>query len=160
MIGPAVTRDEWEIGPGRRRLPIRTTAGSCSSSPSIPVREFPVIGPDGAVHVEPFYTVMGFAANEDGVAILARASQKQVVNVAQHGGICGVLVSHSRPTIGRPARRTARASVASRPECRRWRAIGVNVSAAGPVSAGRLICGRLSHVAASDAAHWPRFRAF
>ena len=64
---------------------------------AIPVREFPVIGPDGAVHVEPFYTVMGFAANEDGVAILARASQKQVVNVAQHGGLCGVLVSHSRP---------------------------------------------------------------
>jgi hypothetical protein len=43
---------------------------------------------------------MGFAANEDGVAILARASQKQVVNVAQHGGICGVLVSRSRPAVG------------------------------------------------------------
>jgi hypothetical protein len=67
---------------------------------TIPVREFPVIGPDGAVHIEPFYTVMGFAASEHGVAILARASQKQVVNVAQHGGICGVLVSHSRPAIG------------------------------------------------------------
>ena len=67
---------------------------------SIPVREFPVIGPDGEVHVEPFYTVMGFAADEAGVAILARASQKQVVNVAQHGGLCGVLVSHSRPAIG------------------------------------------------------------
>ena len=67
---------------------------------TIPVREFPVVGPDGAVHVEPFYTVMGFAARDDGVAILARASQKQVVNVAQHGGLCGVLVSHSRPTIG------------------------------------------------------------
>ena len=62
-----------------------------------------MVGPDGAVHVEPFYTVMGFAANEDGVAILARASQKQVVNVAQHGGLCGVLVSHSRPAIGAPA---------------------------------------------------------
>ena len=67
---------------------------------TIPVREFPVIGPDGAVHIEPFYTVMGFAASEHGVAILGRASQKQVVNVAQHGGICGVLVSHSRPAIG------------------------------------------------------------
>ena len=66
---------------------------------AIPVREFPVVGPDGTVHSEPFYTVMGFAANEDGVAILARASQKQVVNVAQHGGICGVLVSRSRPAV-------------------------------------------------------------
>jgi hypothetical protein len=67
---------------------------------SIPVREFPVIGLDGEVHAEPFYTVMGFAADEGGVAILARASQKQVVNVAQHGGLCAVLVSHSRPAIG------------------------------------------------------------
>ena len=66
---------------------------------TIPVREFPVVAPDGTVHIEPFYTVMGFAANEDGVAILARASQKQVVNVAQHGGICGVLVSRSRPAV-------------------------------------------------------------
>ena len=70
---------------------------------TIPVREFPVVGPDGAVHIEPFYTVMGFAASQDGVAILARASQKQVVNVAQHGGICGVLVSRSRPAIGAAA---------------------------------------------------------
>jgi hypothetical protein len=66
---------------------------------SIPVREFPVVGADGVVRVEPFYTVMGFAASDDGVAILARASQKQVVNVAQHGGLCGVLVSRSRPVI-------------------------------------------------------------
>jgi hypothetical protein len=43
---------------------------------------------------------MGFAAGDDGVAIVARASQKQVVNVAQHGGLCGVLVSHGRPVVG------------------------------------------------------------
>jgi ABC-type lipopolysaccharide export system ATPase subunit len=67
---------------------------------TIPVREFPVLGPDGAVHSEPFYTVMGFAASDDGIAILARASQKQVVNVAQHGGLCGVMVSRSRPPVG------------------------------------------------------------
>jgi hypothetical protein len=67
---------------------------------TIPVREFPVVGSDGSVHVEPFYTVMGFAAGDEGVAILARASQKQVVNVAQHGGLCGVLVSQRPPVIG------------------------------------------------------------
>ena len=99
VIGPAVTRDAWE-----------KVLGSALADPddrwvvqqlaNIPVREFPVIGPDGGVHAEPFYTVMGFAASEYGVAILARASQKQVVNVAQHGGICGVLVSHSRPAVG------------------------------------------------------------
>ena len=48
---------------------------------SIPVSLFPVVGPDGTVHVEPFYTVMGFAPSKYGLAILGRASQKQVVNV-------------------------------------------------------------------------------
>jgi hypothetical protein len=66
---------------------------------TIPVREFPVLGPDGAMHAEPFYTVMGFAATEQGISILARASQKQVVNVAQYGGLCAVMVSRSRPAI-------------------------------------------------------------
>jgi len=50
------------------------------------------------VHVEPFYTVMGFAPTKYGLAVLGRASQKQVVNVAQRGGMCGVLIG--RP-IGR-----------------------------------------------------------
>jgi hypothetical protein len=99
VIGPAVTRDEWEgalsaaLGDSDDRWVVQQLA-------TIPVREFPVIGPDGTVHIEPFYTVMGFAASEHGVAILARASQKQVVNVAQHGGICGVLVSQTRQAIG------------------------------------------------------------
>jgi hypothetical protein len=59
---------------------------------SLPVCEFPVIGPDSAVHGEPFYTVMGFAATQSGLAILGRASQKQVVNVAQRGGMCVVIL--------------------------------------------------------------------
>jgi uncharacterized circularly permuted ATP-grasp superfamily protein len=102
VIGPAVTRAEWEtalsaaLADPDDRWVIQQVA-------SIPVREFPVLGLDGVVHAEPFYTVMGFAASRDGVAILARASQKQVVNVAQHGGLCGVLVSHSRPAIGTAA---------------------------------------------------------
>ena len=54
-----------------------------------------VLGTDGIVHVEPFYTVMGFAATKYGLAILGRASQKQVVNVAQRGGMCSVLVGRS-----------------------------------------------------------------
>jgi hypothetical protein len=64
----------------------------------IPVNEFPVVGNDGTVHVEPFYTVLGFAPTRYGLGVLGRASQKQVVNVAQRGGMCGVLV-------GRPAGR-------------------------------------------------------
>jgi len=70
---------------------------------TIPVREFPVLHPDGRLSAEPFYTVMGFAATEHGVSILARASQKQVVNVAQRGGLAAVLVSRTAPTIAAPA---------------------------------------------------------
>ena len=61
---------------------------------SIPVSEFPVLGPDGRVHVEPFYTVLGFAPTKYGVSVLGRASQKQVVNVAQRGGMCAVVLGH------------------------------------------------------------------
>ena len=67
---------------------------------TIPVREFPVLGSDGGVQAQPFYTVMGFAASQHGLSILARASQKQVVNVAQHGGLCAVMVSRGSPALG------------------------------------------------------------
>jgi hypothetical protein len=59
---------------------------------SLPVSDFPVIGPDGAIHVEPFYVVFGFAPSRYGLTVMARASQKQVVNVAQRGGMCAVMV--------------------------------------------------------------------
>ncbi|MDA1050940.1 MAG: hypothetical protein O3C40_10735 [Planctomycetota bacterium] len=61
---------------------------------SIPVSEFPIAGPDGQIHSEPFYAVMGIAATKFGVAILGRASQKHVVNVSQRGGICVVVLGH------------------------------------------------------------------
>jgi hypothetical protein len=61
---------------------------------TLPIQEFPVRGADGALHPEPFYTVMGFVPSRYGVAILGRASQKQVVNVAQRGGLCGILLGH------------------------------------------------------------------
>ena len=47
---------------------------------------------EGGVHIEPFYTVMGFAPTKYGLGIVGRASQKQVVNVAQRGGMCGILI--------------------------------------------------------------------
>jgi hypothetical protein len=77
---------------------------------SIPVSEFPLLGPDGQVHVEPFYTVMGFAPTKYGVSVLARASQKQVINVAQRGGMCAVMIGHPPSRLFGPAtpeRRTA-----------------------------------------------------
>jgi hypothetical protein len=63
---------------------------------SIPVSEFAVLGSDGHLHSEPFYTVMGFAPSRYGLAILGRASQKQVVNVAQRGGMCAVMIGHAQ----------------------------------------------------------------
>jgi hypothetical protein len=98
VLGCAVTQGQWEAAfdaalADAERWVVQQLA-------TIPVREFPVLGPDGAVHREPFYVVMGFAASDDGIAIVARASQKQVVNVAQHGGLCGVMVSRSRGPLG------------------------------------------------------------
>jgi hypothetical protein len=67
----------------------------------ISVNEFPLVAPDGAVSTEPFYTVMGFAPTKYGVAVLGRASQKQVVNVAQRGGLCAVLIGkYGRAILG------------------------------------------------------------
>jgi hypothetical protein len=90
VIGPSRTQAEWESALDRaladsERWVVQQLA-------SIPVSEFPVLGPDDKVHIEPFYTVMGFAPTKFGLAILGRASQKQVVNVAQRGGMCAVVV--------------------------------------------------------------------
>jgi hypothetical protein len=62
----------------------------------IPVIEVPTLMPDGTLHPEAFYHVMGFASSDDGIAILARASQRQVVNVAQRGGMAAVMVVEER----------------------------------------------------------------
>jgi hypothetical protein len=107
VIGHLLTTAEWDAAVERAladkdRWVVQQLA-------SIPVSEFPVLGPEGAVHVEPFYTVMGFAATQDGVATLGRASQKQVVNVALRGGMCAVLV-------GRPPGRLHGGEPASWPE--------------------------------------------
>jgi len=100
VIGPSVSAAEWEAA----------IEESVSGSESwvvqrlarISVSEFPVIAPDGTVTHEPFYTVMGFAPTKYGVAILGRASQKQVVNVAQRGGMCAVLVGKYGKTLHGP----------------------------------------------------------
>ncbi len=96
VIGHLLTRADWEsalekaLHDSKDRWVVQELA-------SIPVSEFPVLGPDGRVHFEPFYTVMGFASTKYGLAILGRASQKQVVNVAQRGGLC-VLMTGRPPS--------------------------------------------------------------
>ena len=63
----------------------------------IPVLEVPTLAEDGTLRPETFYHVMGFASDPEGLAILARASQRQVVNVAQRGGMCAVMVVEEVP---------------------------------------------------------------
>lgn len=70
----------------------------------LPVHEFPVVGKDGRVFAEQFYAVMGFAPTENGLGIMCRVSQKQVVNVAQHGGMAAVLVAHQPQELRVPKR--------------------------------------------------------
>jgi hypothetical protein len=101
LLGSSATQAEWEAAidvalADPNRWVVQQLA-------SIPVSEFPVIGPDGVVHTEPFHVVMGFAATQYGVAILGRASQKQVVNVAQRGGMCVVFIGRHSGRLHGPA---------------------------------------------------------
>lgn len=101
IIGPALTQAEWDAAIDRaladkERWVVQQLA-------AIPVSEFPVLGPDGRLHVEPFYVVMGFAPTKYGLAILGRASQKQVVNVAQRGGLCVVMTGRQPGRLVGPA---------------------------------------------------------
>ena len=91
LVGSASTQGEWDATIDRAlddadRWVLQQVA-------SIPVKTFNVLDEAGGLHVEPFYIVMGFAPSRYGVGVVTRASQKQVVNVAQHGGMCAVMVS-------------------------------------------------------------------
>ena len=101
VLGAAATEEEWQAALARAQNdPARWVVQQLAS---IPVHEFPVVGPDGLVHPEPFHVVMGFAPTQYGVAILGRASQKQVVNVAQRGGMCVVFVGRMNSRLHGPA---------------------------------------------------------
>ena len=101
VIGHLLSAQEWETALEKAvRDPERWVVQELAS---IPVSEFPVLGPDGRVHFEPFYTVMGFAPTKYGLSVLGRASQKQVVNVAQRGGMCAVLLGHAPARLHGPA---------------------------------------------------------
>lgn len=91
LVGPATDQGEWESAieravRGDDRWVVQQVA-------PIPVKPFHLLDESGRLHVEPFYIVMGFAPSRYGVALVARASQRPVVNVAQQGGMCAVMVS-------------------------------------------------------------------
>ena len=91
VMGPSATASAWEsaldaaVADGERWVVQQVAA--------IPVKSFHVLDDEDRLHVEPFYVVMGFAPSRYGVALVARASQQSVVNVAQHGGMCAAMVS-------------------------------------------------------------------
>lgn len=92
LLGLATSEEEWNAALQRAvDSPERWVVQQLAS---IPVYEFPVLSEEGTIHTEPFYTVMGFAPSKYGLAIMGRASQKQVVNVAQRGGMCVVVIGH------------------------------------------------------------------
>ena len=91
MVGATAAQGEWESAIDHAlvdedRWVVQQVA-------SIPVKTFHVLDESYQLHVEPFFIVMGFAPSRYGVAIVARASQQAVVNVAHHGGMCAVMVS-------------------------------------------------------------------
>jgi len=90
VLGLGLPQSEWESA--MERALADKEHWVVQQLASIPVSEFPVLGSDGKAHVEPFYVVMGFAATKYGIAVLGRASQKQVVNVAQRGGMCAIMM--------------------------------------------------------------------
>ena len=93
LVGPSTPQPNWDAAiEGALIDEERWVAQELAP---LPVQEFPILGDDGRVHVEPFYVVMGFVPSRYGVGLVARASQKQVVNVAQHGGECAVMISAS-----------------------------------------------------------------
>jgi hypothetical protein len=91
LVGALATQNEWETAIGAAlasddRWVVQLLA-------PIPVKPFHVLDDAGQLQVEPFHVVMGLAPSRYGVALIARASQKYVVNVAQNGGLCAVMMS-------------------------------------------------------------------
>ena len=91
IVGPTASQGDWESA--IERALVDDDRWVAQQVAQIPVRSFHVLDEADQLHVEPFYVVMGFAPSRYGVALVVRASQQQVVNVAQQGGMCAVMVS-------------------------------------------------------------------
>ncbi|HZP07799.1 hypothetical protein [Methyloceanibacter sp.] len=110
MIGPATEQGAWEEAIEKAVVLADDPEQSwvVQSATRLPVHEFPVVGPDRRIFGEPFYAVMGFAATENGLGTMCRVSQKQVVNVAQRGGLAAVLEAEAPTELRIPKRPVSR----------------------------------------------------
>ncbi|OQY82071.1 MAG: hypothetical protein B6D41_18705 [Chloroflexi bacterium UTCFX4] len=100
LIGPSIAQNDWEAAIARAVA--EPSNWVVQRLARIAVYEFPTLVETGDVTVAPFYVVYGFAPTKYGLAILGRASQKQVVNVAQRGGMLAVLVGQHKHPIYAP----------------------------------------------------------
>ena len=105
-IGALCSEGEWErlLDDAASKSDDPNLSLVLQSATRLPIQEFPVVGDDGRVYGEPFYAVMGFAPTDNGLGILCRVSQKQVVNVAQHGGLAAVLIANPLKDLRIPQR--------------------------------------------------------
>jgi hypothetical protein len=87
LVGAAVGQGEWERG----------LAAALADRDDTWVLQARVPLPTLEVGDETFHVVLGFVPSRYGVGVLARASQGQVVNVAQRGGMCAVVVGATPP---------------------------------------------------------------
>ena len=110
QVGPAMTQGDWE-GAIDRALADQDDRWVAQETAHIPVKSFHVLNDEGELQVVPFNVVMGIAPSHYGVAMLVRASQGKIVNIAQQGGLCAVMVSakalHTAAYRARPAAKPA-----------------------------------------------------
>jgi Uncharacterized conserved protein len=92
LIGPGVAQGDWEAGI-EQALKDQNDRWVLQETAKIPVKSFHLLDDSGELKVEPFNVVMGIAPSNYGVAMLVRASPGRVVNIAQGGGTCAVMVS-------------------------------------------------------------------
>ena len=92
LVGPGIEQGAWESGI-EQALNDQNDRWVLQQTAKIPVKSFHLLDDAGELHVEPFNVVMGIAPSNYGVAMLVRASPGRVVNIAQGGGTCAVMVS-------------------------------------------------------------------
>ena len=106
QIGPSMEHGAWESAIDHA-LTDDTDRWVAQETAHIPEKSFHVLDDAGELRVAPFYVVMGIAPSHYGVAMLVRASRGKVVNIAQQGGTCAVMVSakalHTAMYRARPA---------------------------------------------------------
>ena len=94
VVGPHVDLATWDDAMAEALHADAAETGGVVAQKyvDVKVKDFPVLGDDGAISLEEFYVVCGFLATPRGLGILGRASKKRVVNVGQKGGLTAVLV--------------------------------------------------------------------